>query len=117
MSQSTIEELTTLALAFRDERDWKQFHNPKDMAISLCLEANEILELMQWKNGQELDEHLGQKREALADELSDVLFWVLEMAHEHKIDLGEAFKTKMLKNAAKYPVDKARGSAKKYTEL
>lgn len=117
MSKSTIEELTQIALKFRDERDWKQFHNPKDMAISLCLEANEILELMQWKNGQELADHLEAGREDLADELSDVLFWVLEMAHEHRIDLGEAFRAKMAKNEQKYPADKARGSAKKYTEL
>jgi len=117
MNARTLAELTDLVLKFREERDWKQFHNPKDMAISLCLEANEILELMQWKNGEDLASHLDTKREDLADELSDVLFWVLEMAHEYKIDLGDAFRAKMKKNEAKYPVEKARGSAKKYTDL
>lgn len=113
----TLEALTALAIDFRDARDWKQFHNPKDMALSLVLEAAEVLELMQWKNGEELAEHLCQRREQLADELSDVLFWVLEMAHENDIELGAAFRAKMEKNQRKYPIDKARGNATKYTEL
>lgn len=117
MSSATIAELTALALRFRDERDWKQFHNPKDMAISLALESAELLELMQWRNGAELEKHLKAKNEALGDELADVLFWVLAIAHEHHIDLGDAFRKKIAKNEAKYPVHKAKGSAKKYTEL
>ncbi len=112
-----IADLTALAVAFRDERDWRQFHNPKDMALSLVLEAAEVLELMQWKNGEELASHLEDRRESLADELSDVLYWVLEMANESNIDVAAAFREKMRKNAAKYPVGKARGKAKKYNEL
>lgn len=114
---STIDELTQLMLRFRDEREWSQFHNPKDVAISLTLEAAELLELMQWKSGAELLEHLKANRELLADELADVLGWVLVLAHDQGIDLNEAVKRKLEKNAAKYPVDKARGVAKKYTEL
>jgi NTP pyrophosphatase (non-canonical NTP hydrolase) len=114
---TTLPELAKLAIAFRDERDWKQFHNPKDMALSLVLESAELLELMQWKNGPELKEHLARNREKLAEELSDVLFWVLAMSHDHGIDLGEAFKQKLIENAKKYPVEKAKGVSTKYTEL
>lgn len=116
MSDS-IAELTKLALAFRDERDWKQFHNPKDMALSLVLESAEVLELMQWKNGKALDEHLASNRAKLAEELSDVLFWVLAMSNDFGIDLSEAFKAKLIENAKKYPIDKAKGVSTKYTEL
>jgi len=77
MPDATISELTQLAIRFRDEREWKQFHNPKDMALSLVLEASEVLELMQWKNGDELQRHLDANRARLGEELSDVLFWVL----------------------------------------
>ena len=113
----TLAELTELLSKFVQERDWKQFHNPKDMAISLSLEAAEVLELMQWKNGPELEAHLRAHPALLADELSDVLFWVLEMAHHFQIDLDKAFEQKLAKNAEKYPVEKSRGKAKKYTEL
>jgi dCTP diphosphatase len=117
MSQATIGELTELLLKFVRERDWMQFHNAKDMAISLVLEAAEVLELTQWKNGPELQSHLAARRDDLADELADVLYWVLELAHHFQIDLGEAFRAKIAKNVAKYPVEKVKGLAKKYTEL
>lgn len=111
-----VSTFAKLLLEFRDERDWKQFHNPKDQALSLALEAAELLELCQWKNGAELDEHLKEKREDLADELADVLGWVLLIAADQKIDLAEAFYRKLEKTKKKYPADKVRGSAKKYTE-
>lgn len=104
-------------LAFRDQRDWKQFHNPKDVAVSIALEAAELLELTQWKNGEELANALESKKAEVADELSDILYWVLLFAHEQGIDLGAAFEEKMRKNEAKYPVEKAKGSSKKYSEL
>lgn len=117
MSRHALEDLTKLVLAFREERDWKQFHNPKDMALSLSLEASEVLELMQWKNGPELDAHLLANKDRLGEELADVLGWVLLMASDQGIDLGEAFARKIELNKAKYPIEKARGSAKKYSEL
>ena len=117
MAESTLAELTQLLLQFVHERDWKQFHNAKDMAISLVLEASELLELTQWKNGPELESSLRHNREPLADELADVLFWVLEISDHYQIDLGEAFRSKMKKNAAKYPIEKAKGKSTKYTEL
>jgi dCTP diphosphatase len=115
--RQNLSSLTELALRFRDERDWKQFHNPKDMALSLVLEATEVLELMQWKSGRELEKHLRARREDLSDELADVLYWVLVIANDYGIDAGEAFVKKLDKSAKKYPVAKARGKAKKYTEL
>ena len=117
MSKATLEELTKAALAFRDERQWKQFHNFKDLALTLCLEAAEVLEHAQWKNGKELEQHLKTERGKVADELADVLHVILLLAEHEKIDLGEAFREKLARNAEKYPVHKSKGSAKKYTDL
>jgi len=103
-------------LEFRDDRDWKQFHNPKDSAISLALEANELLEIFQWKSEEEIAQKLGDLKSDIGDELSDVLFWVLLMAHDLNIDIEDAFEKKMLRNEEKYPVEKARGKKDKYTE-
>lgn len=112
------DRLATLAaglVAFRAERDWQQFHNPKDQALSLVLEAAELLELTQWRNGAELDAHLAANREALSDELADVVGWCLLIAHDRGIDLADACRRKLEKNIAKYPAEKVRGSAAKYT--
>ena len=110
-----IESMTAKLLAFRAARDWEQFHNPKDQILSLSIEAAETLELTQWKNGQELLDHLKANKELLADELADVLNWVLLIANDQQIDLAEAFERKLAKNDAKYPADKSRGRADKYT--
>jgi NTP pyrophosphatase (non-canonical NTP hydrolase) len=117
MSKTTIEELVRIATEFRDEREWRQFHTPKELAIQLVLEAGELLALMQWKNGKDLERHLEERRGDVADELADVMHSVVLIADEMGIDLGKAFKEKMGKNAKKYPVEKARGSSKKYDEL
>jgi NTP pyrophosphatase (non-canonical NTP hydrolase) len=114
---ATIQELTDIAVHFRTERDWQQFHNPKDVALSMALEVSELIEIMQWRNGPELENHLAANREHVGQELSDILGWVLLLAHDLQIDLPAAFKAKMRHNAEKYPVEKARGVAKKYTEL
>ncbi len=113
----TLAELTDLALKFRAERDWQQFHNPKDVALSMSLEVAELVEIMQWRNGVELQNHLKAEREHVGQELSDILGWVLLLANDLEIDLPAAFISKMQQNAEKYPVDKAKGIAKKYTEL
>jgi len=117
MEKNNFQENADRIISFRDERDWKQFHNPKDMAISLVLESTELLEHFQWKNDTEISEHLETKRSEVADELSDVLYWVILMANDLDIDLNKALSDKMDKNEAKYPVEKARGNHKKYTEL
>jgi dCTP diphosphatase len=110
---TTLEDLTTLAVSFRDERNWKQFHTPKDMALSLVLEAAELLELTQWKNDPELEAHLKANHQHLGEELSDVLYWVLVIANDLGVDLASAFPAKMNKNAQKYPVQKVFGKAVK----
>lgn len=117
MSDCTIERLTRLLLQFRDERDWKQFHNPKDQALSLCLEAAELLEIMQWRNGAELEKHLAGNRDRVGEELADVLGWVLLLAHDLQIDLSAAVERKIQLNREKYPIEKAKGVATKYTDL
>ena len=115
--QLDLTKITEGILAFRDERNWKQFHNPKDLAISLVLEANEVLEHFQWKNAEEMKEHLEKHREDVGDELADTLYWVLLMAHDFDVDLVAALERKMEKNRAKYPVEKSKDSHKKYNEL
>lgn len=107
--------MTAKLLAFRSARDWEQFHNPKDQILSLSIEAAETLELTQWRNGQDLLDHLRANKDLLADELADVLGWVLLIANDQQIDLADAFEKKLAKNEKKYPVDKARGRADKYT--
>ena len=114
---SQLNEMTQRLLAFRRERDWEQFHNPKDQILSLALEAAELLELTQWRDGQALEQHLAASRELLEDELADVLGWVLLIAADRSVDLAAAFETKMKKNEAKYPVEKAKGKADKYRDL
>lgn len=109
---TTLDELTRAVTMFRDDRDWKQFHSLKDSALSLSLEASEVLELFQWKPSD-----YTPPAEEFGDELADVLYWTLLLAHDARIDLDDAFRGKMAKNAAKYPVEKARSSAAKYTEL
>ena len=113
----TINALTRKILAFRNARDWAQFHNPKDVAISLTLEAAELLEHFQWKTPAEIDRHLKTRKEAVADELADVLYYVLLLSHDLKIDPAKALASKLKKNAKKYPVAKAKGRITKYTEL
>ena len=116
-SMNDIEYLTGLITSFRDDRDWKQFHNLKDMALSLTLEAAEVLEQFQWKQETEFSVPDAEEKDALAEELSDVLYWVLLMAHDAQIDMVSALTQKMEKNRANYPVHLARGSKEKYTAL
>lgn len=116
-NMSRLEELIEKLVAFRKERDWEQFHSPKDQAISLALEAAEVLEHFQWKSKEEVAEYLKNHKEDLADELADVLVYDIFMCHDQGIDVLEAIENKMTKNAQKYPVDKAKGTSKKYTEL
>ncbi len=114
---SDLQELTAKVIEFRDERDWKQFHNAKDVAISLALEASELLEHFQWKNEKAITQHIEANRNQIGEELADVLYWVLLMSHDLELDIGQALTEKLLSNATKYPLDKAKGSNKKYTQL
>jgi NTP pyrophosphatase (non-canonical NTP hydrolase) len=112
-----MKKLTKKILKFRDARNWKQFHNPKDMAISLSLEASEVLEHFQWKNKEEIDEYIKTNKEHIGRELADVLYWTLLMSHDLNINLEKSFETKMKENAKKYPIKKAKGKHLKYNQL
>ena len=114
---SEIKELTEKILAFRNERDWEQFHTPKDLAISLSLEASEVLEHFQWKSPEETSKHVIDSKEEIADELADVFNYLLLMAHDFDIDLAKAAAEKIRKSALKYPVEKAKGKHTKYDRL
>ncbi len=104
-------------LAFRRERDWEQFHNPKDIAISLSIEAAELLEWFQWRTLDEIQTMLvSDKRQALEDEIADVAVYLTYLCHDLQIDLPAVIRRKMQKNAAKYPKDLVKGRADKYNE-
>ncbi len=110
----TFEEAKVVILAFRDERDWAQFHNPKDLAISISLEAAEVLEVFQW-SGSDLE--VGEKQAKLEEELADVLIYCILLADCIDADIPQIICEKARINAAKYPSEKARGISSKYTEL
>lgn len=112
-----IAELVKKILIFRDQRNWKQFHNPKDLALSLTLETSEVLEHFQWKNDKELKDYLKKNKRALGEELADVLYYNLLLSKELKINLEKAFLRKMKINSKKYSVKKSRGKATKYKDI
>lgn len=110
MTQETINEV----LKFRDDRDWKQFHNPKDLAISISLEAAELLEVFQWSAADVTCEN---KIDKVREELADVVNYCILMADACGLDLDEIVREKIKRNNEKYPVEKAFGSKEKYTKL
>ena len=116
----TLRSLTERLIAFRDARDWARFHTLKDLLLSLSLEAAEALELAQWKTEEELDAALREDdalRARLREECADVLLYLLLIAEKADFDLAAAAAEKIALNEKKYPADKARGRADKYTEL
>ena len=114
--QVSLKDLQIQIRKFVDDRDWDQFHNPKDLSISLSLEAAEVLEHFQWKNDTEMSEHVATNKHEVAEEIADVFYWVLLLSNKLDVDLVAAFDKKMKTNEAKYPVKLARGNHKKYTE-
>lgn len=110
----TFEEVRQKALAFRDERDWTQFHNPKDLAISISLEASELLECFQWSGA---DTAVPEKRGHMSEELADVLIYCIYMSEALGLDPAQIICDKIDANAAKYPVARASGNALKCTQL
>jgi NTP pyrophosphatase (non-canonical NTP hydrolase) len=106
-----INVITEALIKFRNERDWDQFHNPKDLAIALSIEANELLELFLWKNADLAD------TEKVKEELADVFSFAFLIADKYKFDIKDIVLAKILKNAEKYPVEKSKGTARKYNEL
>lgn len=114
---SDIKNLIEKIKRFRDERDWKQFHNPKDVAISLILEASEVLEHFQWKDQEEIKKYMKINKKEIGEELADVLYWVLLMSNDLGIDIKDALEKKLKKNEGKYPKEKVKGKHTKYDKL
>ena len=114
-----LQTLTERLVAFRDARDWKQFHSLKNLLLSVSIEAAELLELTQWKDEKETEARIDDPdfRTALAQECADVLIYLLLISERSGFDLVEAASEKIEVNAVKYPVDKARGNARKYSDL
>jgi len=109
-----MRHLTEQVVAFRDARDWRQFHGLKDEALSLLIEAGELAEHLRWHDDAELRARIAADPGPVADELADVLYWTLLLAHDLGIDPEAAFERKMAQNERKYPVSASRGSARKY---
>ncbi|MBN1103296.1 MAG: nucleotide pyrophosphohydrolase [Deltaproteobacteria bacterium] len=114
-----MEELQKKVIEFRDARDWEQYHNPKDLAISLSLEAAELLEVFQWKNPEEVEAVRSdpEGRRRVKEELGDVLIYALNMCHAFGLDPADAILSKLQINEQKYPVERAKGSARKYNDV
>jgi dCTP diphosphatase len=112
-----LEEIRHLIREFRDARDWMQFHNPKNLACSISIEASELLEHFQWKTLEESLVVTTAKKAQIAHEVADVAIYLIELADNLEIDLGQAIREKLAQNAAKYPVSRSKGSAAKYTGL
>jgi len=106
-----IQEIINALIKFRNERDWEQFHNPKDLAVALNIEAGELLENFLWKTSDEA------KKESVKEELADVFAYAFLLAEKYNLDVKEILLDKIKKNGEKYPVEKAKGTAKKYNEL
>ncbi len=111
--------LTADVLRFRDERDWAQFHTPQNLAAAIAIEAAELQECFLWKTDKEIESDLepGPKRNAVVEEIADVMMFALLLADQLRIDVGQAIIDKLAANERKYPVALARGNARKYTEL
>jgi dCTP diphosphatase len=117
--EMTIEELKKIVVKFMEERDWKKYHTPKDLAISVNIETAELLELFQWKTNEEINEMLknNEKYQMVLEELADIFIYCLYLANSVNADITKIVNDKMKQNEKKYPIEKAKGNAKKYTEL
>lgn len=117
--QTTVSELRGRVMAFARERDWVQFHSPKNLSMALAAEAGELMEHFLWSESAASAAVVADpaKRQKIADELADIVIYALEFANVSGLDVAAAIEAKLVQNAAKYPVEKARGNAKKYTEL
>lgn len=112
-----LEDLTRRIVDFRDARDWRQYHSPRNLAASISIEAAELLELFQWSSDESIAEDVEARRSDLERELADILIYCLLLANDTGINPAEAIASKLAENDSKYPKDKARGSRAKYTEL
>ncbi len=117
-NERNIDEFKKIILKHCEERNWAQFHGAKDLAIGLVTEASELLEHFRFKSSKEVEELFNSdKKEKIEEEMADVLFFLVRLSQKYNIDLSEAFDKKMRKNCEKYPIEKAKGSNKKYDEF
>ena len=112
-----FDDLTQRIVEFRDERDWKQYHSPRNLASSISIEAAELLELFQWSSDETISNDVEKNRSDIERELADIVIYCLLMAHETNVDVAAAIDAKLAENASKYPTEVARGRREKYTEL
>ena len=113
-----LKDVTEKIIKFRDERDWKQFHNPKDLAISLNIEAGELLECFQWKNVGEVEQLIKSKDNVnIEEEIADIAIYLLLLCNETSLNLEEVILNKLNINTKKYPIEKSKGNSKKYNQL
>jgi len=114
---TTIEALTAEIRAFRDARDWRQFHNPKELAIAITAEAGELLQHFVWQSPEQSDRRVTERRDEIESEIADVAILLFELADNCGMDLAAVMRAKLARNEERYPVAKAKGSNKKYNEL
>jgi len=114
---NTIESLTAEIRAFRDARDWMQFHAPKELAVAIAAESGELLQHFVWQSPQQSEQRARERRDEISSEIADVAILLFELADNLDINLADAMRAKLAKNELRYPVAKARGSNKKYNEL
>ena len=115
--EDRLADVTAKVIRFRDERDWKQFHDPKNLSEAICVESAELLEKLLWKTCEQTQSLDQAELGAISEEVADVMIFLLCLCDALQIDLLDAVESKLEINRAKYPPDKARGTAKKYTEL
>ena len=114
---TTVEHLKDIVRKFCEDRDWDQFHNPKDLAIGISTEANELLDLFRFKSEEEMKTMMKEERKEIGEELADVLYFVLRFAQINSFDLTQELVNKLEINERRYPVERSRGSNKKHSEL
>lgn len=114
---SEIREIIEKIKKFRDERDWMQFHDPKNMAVSITIEAAELLEHFQWKTKEEVKAYIDENKEEISDEIADIAMYLFELADNMGVDLVQAMGKKLEKNKLKYPIEKAKSKHTKYNKL
>lgn len=118
-SETTIKDLKDKVQKFCEDRDWDQYHNAKDLAIGVSTEASELLDIFRFKSERQVEEFFedAKKKSEISDEMADTLYFIIRLAQRYNVDLSTALESKLEKNDKKYPVEKARGSNKKYDEL
>ena len=115
--KTTLRELKNIVKKFCEDRDWDKYHNPKDLAIGIITEASELLEHFRSKSEKDIEQILESRKEEVSEELADVLYFILRLAQMHDIDLATELEKKLRKYELKYPIEKSKGSNKKYTDL